>query len=83
MDLFHINDYPADPPRQEASDADRVFPGDGVAPLTAILRTLHTNGFHGFLSLELFNRDYWTRDPRDVAREGLEKMRRCVALARS
>ncbi len=30
---FHINDYPADPPRDTISDADRVYPGDGVAPL--------------------------------------------------
>ncbi|MDX1564407.1 MAG: sugar phosphate isomerase/epimerase family protein, partial [Phycisphaeraceae bacterium] len=29
---FHVNDYPADPPRDKISDADRVFCGDGVAP---------------------------------------------------
>src|SRR5690606_11543576 len=31
--VFHLNDYPADPPRETIGDADRVFPGDGVAPL--------------------------------------------------
>jgi len=30
------------------------------------------------LSLELFNRDYWSQDPLQVARTGLEKMRTLV-----
>ncbi len=38
MHVFHFNDYPADPPRAEIKDAQRVFPGDGVAPLDEILR---------------------------------------------
>ena len=76
---FHMNDYPDDPPRDTVSDADRVFPGDGVAPLADILGMLRQAGFSGHLSLELFNRDYWKRDPLDVARTGLEKMKRAVA----
>lgn len=79
IDVFHLNDYPADPPRAEIGDADRVFPGDGVAPLGTILATLRSVGFRGTLSLELFNRDYWERDALEVAREGLAKMRRVVA----
>ena len=31
--VFHVNDYPADPPREKITDADRIYPGDGVAPL--------------------------------------------------
>ena len=62
LPVVHMNDYPARPPRSEISDADRVFPGDGVAPLGLMLRTLHENGFNGFLSLEVFNRDYWRQD---------------------
>ncbi len=54
--VFHFNDYPADPPRQQATDADRVYPGDGVAPLDQLLRDLAGNGFRVTLSLELFNR---------------------------
>ncbi|MEQ8785908.1 MAG: sugar phosphate isomerase/epimerase family protein [Pirellulaceae bacterium] len=81
MHLFHMNDYPADPPREEINDAARVFPGRGVAPLTEILRTLRDTGFSGMLSLELFNREYWERDPQQVAREGLESMRASVAKA--
>lgn len=76
MGLFHINDYPADPPRATIQDKDRVYPGDGVAPLRAILTTLKRNGFSGALSFEVFNRDYWaTGDPLGVARTALEKMK--------
>jgi len=78
MHVFHINDYPADPPREKASDADRVFPGDGVAPLPAMLRDLSAAGFRGALSLELFNREYWKQDARTVAKTGLEKTRAVV-----
>jgi sugar phosphate isomerase/epimerase len=75
MHVLHCNDYPADPPRESITDAQRVYPGDGVAPLKTILRDLRDIGFRGVLSLELFNRDYWKQDPLVVARTGLEKMR--------
>lgn len=76
---FHMNDYPADPPRATIADKDRVYPGDGVAPLTDILKTLFAGGFTGTLSLELFNPEYWQQDPLLVARTGLEKMQAAVA----
>jgi 2-keto-myo-inositol isomerase len=76
--VLHMNDYPADPPRSTITDAQRVYPGDGVAPLGPMLRTLRDIGFRGMLSLELFNRDYWKQDPLTVARTGLEKMRAAV-----
>jgi sugar phosphate isomerase/epimerase len=74
---FHINDYPA-LPRGDITDAHRVYPGDGVAPLKDVLRDLYALGFRGMLSLELFNRDYWKQDAVLVARTGLEKMRAVV-----
>ncbi|WP_164103904.1 sugar phosphate isomerase/epimerase family protein [Candidatus Laterigemmans baculatus] len=75
---FHMNDYPATPPRSEIGDADRVYPGDGVAPLHQILTTLRRGGFNGHLSLELFNPSYWEQPAEEVARRGLEKMRAAV-----
>lgn len=72
--VFHMNDYPANPPRQAIGDADRVYPGDGVAPLPEILQTLHNINFTGFLSIELFNRGYWQQDPLEVARTALSKL---------
>lgn len=79
--VVHANDYPADPPREKIGDAHRVYTGDGIAPLTRIFRDLHAAGFRGFLSLELFNRDYWKTDASTVARTGIEKMRACVRKA--
>jgi sugar phosphate isomerase/epimerase len=75
MQVFHINDYPAKPSRADITDAHRVYPGDGVAPLRTMLRDLRRSGFQGVLSLELFNREYWKQDALTVARTGLEKMR--------
>jgi len=83
MQVFHLNDYPAKPPRAKITDADRVYPGDGVAPLTALLRDLRRLGFRGVLSLELFNRQYWKQDALTVARTGLEKMRAVARASRS
>jgi sugar phosphate isomerase/epimerase len=77
MHVFHMNDYPKKR-REEASDADRVYPGDGVAPFKAIMQTLVRIGFRGALSLELFNRDYWKQDALSVAKTGLAKMRAVV-----
>jgi len=79
--VFHLNDYPADPPRQTISDRDRVMPGDGIAPITQILRDLHANGSRAALSLELFNPHYWEQDPLSVAKTGLAKMKSAVDKA--
>lgn len=79
VQVFHINDYPAEPSRETITDAHRVYPGDGVAPLKEALRDLRLAGFRGFLSLELFNRDYWKQDPLVVAKTGLETMKAVVA----
>jgi 2-keto-myo-inositol isomerase len=75
MHVFHMNDYPANPPRESIADRHRVFPGDGVAPIQEIFTLLAHNGFSGVVSLELFNEDYWSRPAEEVAKEGLEKMR--------
>jgi sugar phosphate isomerase/epimerase len=78
---IHLNDYPATPGRDALTDAHRVYPGDGVAPLGEIVRDLRDIGFRGYLSLELFNREYWKQDPTTVARTGLDKMRAAVRSA--
>lgn len=76
--VFHMNDYPAQPPRETITDADRVYPGDGVAPLGDLMRDLKAIGFDGVLSLELFNKEYWKQDPETVAKTGLRKMKEVV-----
>jgi 2-keto-myo-inositol isomerase len=73
--VFHMNDYPATPPRAAIKDADRVYPGDGVAPLPEIFRTLREIGYEGFFSIELFNPTYWQQDPLLVAQTALNKLK--------
>jgi 2-keto-myo-inositol isomerase len=81
LHVFHVNDYPASPPRDTITDADRVYPGDGVAPLGQIFRDLRDAGFCGMLSLELFNRGYWEKDAFEVVKTGLEKTLAAVEKA--
>lgn len=79
--VFHFNDAPADPPREQQGDKHRVLPGDGILPLVQLLRDLKRIAFTGALSLELFNRDLWSKPPLEVAQTGIEKMKRLVAAA--
>jgi 2-keto-myo-inositol isomerase len=83
LQVFHMNDYPAKPGRADITDAHRVYPGDGVAPLVTMLRDLRHAGFRGVLSLELFNPQYWKQDALTVARTGLDKMRAVVRASLS
>ncbi|WKN33059.1 sugar phosphate isomerase/epimerase [Porifericola rhodea] len=81
VEIFHMNDYPAQPARDQLTDKDRVYPGDGVAPLNQILQTLAAGGTPKVLSLELFNPNYWKQDPLEVAKTGLRKMKESVEQA--
>ncbi len=81
LQVFHMNDYPDVPAREKINDGYRVFPGEGSAPLQQIVRDLRASGGRKVLSLELFSRKYWEQDPLEVARAGIEKMRRVVDLA--
>ncbi len=78
IDIIHMNDYPANKPVGEQTDADRVYPGDGAAPFKQILRSLQAMGGTKTLSLELFNKTYWDQDALLVAQTGLQKMKRLV-----
>ncbi len=79
IQIFHVNDYPAEPAREKQNDSMRVYPGDGVAPMKLIFQSLQKIGFQGALSLELFNKEYWKQPPALVAKTGLSKMKQAVA----
>lgn len=81
VQMLHMNDFPADPPRDKLDDSFRLYPGDGVAPLPELLRLLQKTGGQKVLSLELFNRKYWGEDPLTVAKTGLAKMKAVVQKA--
>lgn len=79
--VLHVNDYPAEPPREKLDDSHRCYPGDGIAPLKNILQLLRETGGQRVLSLEVFNREYWKEDALAVAKSGLAKMKRVVELS--
>lgn len=79
IEIIHANDYPGSKPVGTLTDADRVYPGDGIAPYKKILENLRFIGGTKVLSLELFNAGYWKEDALTVAKTGLAKMKKLVA----
>jgi sugar phosphate isomerase/epimerase len=78
----HFQDIP-DMPREMLDATTRLIPGDGVAPLTAMLRKLaEKGGYTGALSVELFLPKYQEGDPYEVAREIKTKSEAVMRRAR-
>ena len=68
----HFQDTPAEPFIEVAAMKDRVFPGEGIAPLARIVAKLNELDYQGPLSLELFDPEIQHTDPEVVARKGIE-----------
>ena len=66
----HFQDVP-DIPRELLTSRTRAIPGDGIAPVSRVLRTLADKGYAGALSVELFL--YQQVDPYELAVEIREK----------
>ena len=64
----HFQDIP-DMPRELFDNNTRVIPGDGVAPLLAILKKLAEKRYAGPLSVELFAPKFRDGDPFAIATE--------------
>jgi sugar phosphate isomerase/epimerase len=71
--IFQFNDAPSTPALAQLEDKHRVYPGDGILPLTSILKDLKGTGFKGCVSLEMYNPEYWKQDLQNVAETGLRK----------
>jgi sugar phosphate isomerase/epimerase len=78
LHVLHVNDYPQVADSSTLNDSNRIYPGDGVAPYKEIFRDLRDNGFRGYLSLELFNKDYWAKSADENLKTGIEKIRATV-----
>jgi len=63
----HFEDVPADPPREILGQPNRVFPGEGIAPLRRIVEVLKRKQYAGAASLEMFNPAIQAMDPYLVA----------------
>jgi sugar phosphate isomerase/epimerase len=77
----HFQDVP-DMPRELLDNTTRIIPGDGVSPLTRILRKLADKGYAGPLSIELFLPKFQQGDPFEVAREIRQKAESVMRQAR-
>ena len=81
LHIMHLNDYPQAADPATLNDGSRIYPGDGVAPLRQILRDLRDSGFRGYLSLELFNKEYWAKSADENLKTAMEKIRATVRSA--
>ena len=77
----HFQDVP-DIPRELLDNTTRFIPGDGISPLTRILRKLAEKGYAGSLSVELFLPKFQQGDPFEVAREIRQKAESVMRQAR-
>ena len=64
----HFQDVP-DMPRELLDNTTRIIPGDGVAPVSQMLRKLAEKGYAGPLSVELFLPRFQQGDPFEIAEE--------------
>ena len=69
-------------PRELLDNTTRIIPGDGISPLTTILRKLSDKGYAGPLSVELFLPKFQQGDPYEVAQEIRRKSEAVMRAAR-
>lgn len=82
LPVMHMNDYPASPAREELTDADRVFPGEGICNFDEVIPKLYNAGFRGGFSVELFNRSYWnSMDAETILKESYDRTYEVLASA--
>jgi sugar phosphate isomerase/epimerase len=75
LEILHLNDYAANLPASTITDADRIYPGDGIAPVRRVLQILKNQNKPLIISLEVFNKNYYKQDALIVAKTALEKMK--------
>lgn len=80
--LFHVqlSDI-ADVPREMASDADRILPGEGSSSPRPLLDRLAAIGYAEAVSVELLNPALWRVPPRHFGEVALTALRRLLGQA--
>ncbi len=66
--IFHINDA-ENLPKEELTDAHRLYPGEGILPIKEIKAKFDQIGYDKMVSIEIFRPEYWNQDPFEVARK--------------
>jgi len=64
--VFHINDA-EDLPKEQLTDAQRLYPGTGILPIREIKEHFDRIGYDRMVSVEIFRPEYWEQDPFEVA----------------
>lgn len=64
--IFHINDA-EDLPKEQLTDAQRLYPGLGILPLGELKKRFDGIGYDRMVSIEIFRPEYWADDPFVVA----------------
>jgi 2-keto-myo-inositol isomerase len=77
--LVHVNDAESGQ-ISKLSDANRLYPGEGVIDLKGFSSALKRVGYDGCLSLELLRPAYWEQDAEQVAVKGRESLRRVFGV---
>jgi sugar phosphate isomerase/epimerase len=71
----------ADVPREMASDADRILPGEGGSPPDDLLRQLAEIGYQGAVAVELHNPALWRVPPRQFGEIATTALRKLLGMA--
>jgi 2-keto-myo-inositol isomerase len=64
--------------RELATDADRIFPGEGDFHLGPLIGQLRRVGYDGYVSLELMNPELWKAKPASLTELGHGAMKRLL-----
>lgn len=80
--LFHVQVCDlADTPRELATDAQRILPGDGDIPLAAIIARLAEIEYDGCVSVEVLNPRLWQVSARQFGEIGMTALRSVLGTA--
>ncbi len=80
--IFHINDA-EDLPKEQLTDAQRLYPGMGILPIREIKEHFDKIGYDRMVSVEIFRPEYWNEDPFEVARKAKAATEEVLGIGRS
>ena len=77
--IFHINDA-ENLPKEELTDAHRVYPGEGILPIKEIKARFDKIGYDRMVSIEIFRPEYWNENPYEVAKKAKAATEKVLGL---
>lgn len=77
--LVHVNDSERGD-RSRLTDANRLYPGEGVIDLRSFAGAIRSIGYDSYLSLELLRPAYWDQEAEAVAAKGRESLKQVFGI---